>query len=239
MSAVVAPVIILGAPRSGTTMLASLFEQHHDTVVLREPRLVWRYGNDWRSDELRISQARPDVIAHIHRTFGADLDRAGKPKLVEKTPSNAIRPGFVDAVFPDAKFIHIIRNGWSAVPAIRDHWYRRAQGFGTRDRARLRRRLAEANLRQMPAYAREFMRRFTGRFSRHEALSGPRLAGIQEMADELGVLETAAHQWRSCVMQSASFGRTLPADRYVELRLESLTPDGIAGLFDFAGLESS
>ncbi|MDQ6840024.1 MAG: sulfotransferase, partial [Actinomycetota bacterium] len=47
------PVIVLGAPRSGTTLLASILSAHSQVTVVGEPRLVWRYGNDSRSDQLR------------------------------------------------------------------------------------------------------------------------------------------------------------------------------------------
>ena len=88
---VVSPVIILGAPRSGTTMLATLFEQHPDVTVVREPRLVWRFGNDRRSDELRPEHATPKVVAHIHSTFDARL-LPGRRQLVEKTPAMTTNP---------------------------------------------------------------------------------------------------------------------------------------------------
>src|SRR5215210_1588857 len=85
------PVIILGAPRSGTTLLASILSAHPRVTVVGEPRLVWRYGNDRRSDELRPEHARPDVVDHIHRHFAAALPAGGGARLVEKTPANAVR----------------------------------------------------------------------------------------------------------------------------------------------------
>ena len=75
------PIVILGAPRSGTTFLARLLESHPDTARVREARLAWRYGNDGRSDELRPEHALPDVIAHIRAHFAALATELGGGRL--------------------------------------------------------------------------------------------------------------------------------------------------------------
>ncbi len=226
------PVIILGAPRSGTTLLASILSAHSQVTVVGEPRLVWRYGNDGRSDQLRPEHATSAVVDHVHRTFAAAL--ADGQRLVEKTPANALRPRFVDAVFPDARYLHITRDGWGAVPSMRAFWERRAGGIDSKQVAKLGRRLREARPSQVPFYLSELLGRVTK--GRHTALYGPRLAGLQGMADELGHLETSALQWRACVDQSAWFGRSLPSGRYLEVKLEALDRWAVAAIVEFCGL---
>lgn len=233
------PIILLGAPRSGTTLLTDLLGAHPDVAVINEPRLVWRFGNDRCSDELRRHHARPEVIDHIHGAFGAVLDQTGRSRVVEKTPANSVRPRFVDAVFPDAVYVHITRNGWSAVPSLRAFWQGRSAGFDRRQAAKLGRRLREARPSQVPYYARELLRRASAGLGRHQPLYGARLAGLQEMVDELGHLEAAARQWRTSVEQAAVFGRSLPAGRYLEVQLESLDRERVRGLVAFCGLAPS
>ncbi|MGH8903681.1 MAG: sulfotransferase [Egibacteraceae bacterium] len=234
-----APIIILGAPRSGTTLLASVLGSHPDVALAREPRMVWRYGNDRRSDELRPEHATPSVVRTIHARFAAILREQGATRLVEKTPSNAVRPGFVDAVFPDARFVHITRNGWGAVPSMRSFWARRAQGFDEKQVRRLLRRAQEARLSQLPFYGRELVGRVVRGSTSHVRLFGPRLAGLQAIADELGRLEASALQWRACVDHASTFGRSLGPDRYLELHLEELDAEMIGQLLSFCGLPPS
>ncbi|MGH8905771.1 MAG: sulfotransferase family protein [Egibacteraceae bacterium] len=231
-----APIVILGAPRSGTTLLAQVLGSHPDVALASEPRMIWRYGNDRRSDELRPEHATPRVVAGIHAGFAAILRQRGATRLVEKSPSNSVRPGFVDAVFPDARFVHITRNGWGAVPSMRDFWARRAQGFDGKQVRKLRRRVGEARLSQLPFYARELLSRAVGGLSGHVPLYGPRLAGLQAIADELGRLEASALQWRACIDQSSTFGRGLGPARYLELRLEELDVETIGRILAFCGL---
>lgn len=235
-----APVIILGAPRSGTTLLADVLDAHPSVAVLNEPRLIWRFGNDRRSDELRPAQATPAIVAHIHRSFAATLDQRGARFLVEKTPANAVRPRFVDAVFPDARFVHITRDGWGAIPSLRSFWQRRAGGMDVKQLGKLRRRLREAHVSQLPHYARELVARASlGSGSARTPLYGPRLAGLQAMVDELGHLEAAAQQWRTCVDQTTTFGRGLDPGRYLEVRLESFDAGRLAEIVDFCGLPAA
>jgi Sulfotransferase family len=233
----VRPVILLGAPRSGTSLLAKVFEAHPDVALLNEPRLVWRYGNDGRSDQLRPHHATQDVVDHIHQYFGSVLAQQAAARLVEKTPANSLRPHFVDAVFPDACYVHITRNGWAAVPSIRSFWQRRGTGMDARQLRKARRRLTEASRRQWRHYGLELARRVAA--GRHTPLYGPRLAGLQQVADELGRLEAAAVQWRTCVDSVTVFGRALGPARYTEVQLETLDSAAIESLLDFCALPRS
>ncbi|MGH9244204.1 MAG: sulfotransferase family protein [Acidimicrobiales bacterium] len=238
-SGVTDPIILLGAPRSGTSLLAEVLAAHPDVGLAREPRLVWRYGNDRRSDQLRPEHARPDVVVHIHGSFAELLAQTGGTRLVEKTPANSVRPGFVDVVFPDARYVHITRDGWGAVPSIRSFWERRSTGFDARQVRKLRRRLREAHPAQLRHYAVELGGRLAGGRRRRTPLYGPRLAGLQTVADELGVLTAAGLQWRTCVESSATFGRALEPGRYLEIQLETLHGDSIESVVSFCGLRPS
>jgi hypothetical protein len=233
----VRPIVILGSPRSGTTLLARILGAHPDVALVGEPRLVWRYGNDKLSDELTADHARADVVDHIHAAFVAMLAEQGKPRLVEKTPANAVRPSFVDAVCPDARFVHITRDGWGAVPSMATFWGRRATGLDAKQRQKAARRLREADWRQLPHYAGELLRRLPvpGR-GRHEALYGPRVAGLQEVADEHGKLVASAVQWQACVERSSAYGRNHVPDRYLEVKLEELDEAAITRVVDFCEL---
>ncbi len=233
------PVIVLGAPRSGTTVLAHILGGHPDVLLLNEPRLTWRWGNDTRSDELDPADARPEVVDHIHTVFGARLAASGRSRLAEKTPSSSLRPGFVDAVFPDARYLHIIRDGWDAVPAMAEFWGRRASGVtDPRQRAKLVKRWREVGLRRAPRYLPELARRLLPGDGRGRQLYGPRVAGLREIARDRGELVAAATQWRLCTERAATFGRALPPERYLELRLDELDRTAVGRVLAFCGLRA-
>ena len=221
----VKPVVVVGSARSGTTILGELLQVHSTLHGIREPRLTWRYGNDSKSDMLRASDARPDVIAHIRNKFAQQVRDDGRIRLLEKTPSNSLRMEFVDRVFPDCKFIHITRNGIDSCLSIRSYWLQAAHGIKGTMPGKISHRLQEVHLRQIPSYSLELLRRFapaplTKLVGKN--VWGPRIPGIRQLLQELDLLEVCALQW--------------PADRYMEIKLEDLCEDSFRKVLAFAEL---
>lgn len=234
------PIIVLGSPRSGTTALGEMLEVHSALHSLVEPRLTWRYGNDAKSDRLQPGDATSEIIAHIRRTFAGHLRESGRRRLLEKTPSNALRVEFVLRVFPDAKIIHILRNGVDASLSIRSFWQNAAHGVRVVRKGAIRQRWKEVQFSQLPYYALEVLRRvaprgMTGAIGQN--LWGPRLPGMRGMLRDLELLEVCALQWRTCVELACHAGAQLTAGQYREIKLEELNADAFAELLDFAGLE--
>lgn len=230
------PVIIVGTPRSGTTLLGEIFKHHPDLGYLDEPRLTWRYGNDRKSDMFHPEDARPDVCAHIRTTFAQTLRLAQRTRLLEKTPSNSLRMGFVERVLPGCKFVHILRNGIESVLSIRFYWENYASGTVPH---KMSQRLREINWRRAPIYLKEFLKRIVP-----QPLSpwigapqwGPRIPGLDGLVRDLDLLDVCCLQWRMCVEAACQVGRTLPKERYLECRLEDMSPDLLKAIMRFAEL---
>jgi hypothetical protein len=229
------PIIIIGAPRSGTNLLMNLLGSHRRLAAISEPRIIWRFGNDARSDLLRPEHARPEVRRHIRARFARMVRERERERFVEKTPSNALRPGFVDAVFPDCRFVNITRHGADAVLSVRDAWQRRSGVRGFR-RQRWLNRLRELEPRQAPRYALELVRRALPSVAGRGEW-GPRLPGMQALIRELSPLELACLQWRFCVELASHYGRRLPRERYFEVRLEDLSRERMQAILDFCELD--
>jgi hypothetical protein len=234
------PIFIVGAPRSGTAVLAEVLRADPDLAYVREPRLVWRYGNDARSDLLEADDARPEVVAHIRASFAREVRDQGKRRLLEKTPSNSLRLPFVDRIFPDATFVHIVRDGADTVAAIRRRWLEPPRDLRVpRQRDRLRRHLREASWRQYPHYARELVQKVTPR-SLATVIGdrpwGPRLPGLDGLRRDLDLLDVCALQWRLCVERAAHHGRRLPPGRYMECRVDTFDAATVERIARFCDL---
>ena len=228
------PIVIIGAPRSGTTMLTRIFRLHPQIAVLVEPRLTWRYGNDGKSDMLLPSDARAEVCRNIRQSFANAVREQGKQRLAEKTPSNCLRLGFVEKVLPDCKFLHTIRNGMDSVLAMHDFWQNKSQVFQP---GKMGERLHEFKLRQAPYYAKEVMRRLMPKRVTGPNLWGPRIPGLEKMRREMDTLEICCLQWRMCVELACQHGRSLPSDRYMEYKIEQMTPDLYDSILSFCELD--
>ena len=115
------PILLVGSQRSGTTWLYKMFSQHPQVASAEEPRHIWIRGNAYRPDDrLTEADANPKIIARIHRAFAKLQAEQGKPRLMEKTPSNCLRVPFLRAVFPQAKILLVLRDGRSVVRSTAD-----------------------------------------------------------------------------------------------------------------------
>lgn len=236
------PIIILGAARSGTTMLCNLLGKHPTLALSVEPRLTWRYGNDRGSDMLKPEQATPAVKRYIRKSFADFVKQQGKQRLLEKTPSNTLRPEFVHAVFPDAKIIHVIRHGLDSVLSLQEMTQRHAHGISNVAQGRLKQRLAELDWTRLHHYGLEFARRISPKFLRPilgQNPWGPRVPGIQAMMREMSPLEVSAIQWRMCVEATHSFGKHMPKDQFYEFKLEDMNRQALAEVLNFAELKDN
>lgn len=233
------PIFVIGSPRSGTTLLGNVLAAHPDLAYAEEPRMTWRQGNDKYSDYLRPEHARPKVAQGIRRDFEQFVTDRGKKRLLEKTPSNALRLDFMRAVYPDGVFIHVLRNAYDAVLSIRSYSTKHSTGL---PRAALLKRLREIKPAQLPYYAKEAAARILPEplnvFGRKPAW-GPRLPAMSDLQGELDPLQIACLQWRSCVEAACQAGRTFPENQYMELRLEDLNEDVLRRVMDFAQLPES
>jgi len=135
------PCFILGSPRSGTTLLRRILDEHPDLAVSPETHFVsktlrWaRRGirggrnTDWDRfrravhantyldsmrpffDETPPRDPRPLVRDVIGRIFSSYARSRGKSRWGEKTPHHIWFWRWIDELFPDARYLAIVRDG--------------------------------------------------------------------------------------------------------------------------------
>jgi len=156
------PIIVLGAPRSGTSMLFetlarssqlwSLTDESHEVLEgPYHPRL-----RGWESNVLAATDLDPTTADRLRLEFEVHAQpgtlrrakqdrrdsgrrrrlnyalvrfmaavrrrRAGPVRLLEKTPKNCLRIPFLRALFPDARFVFLRRDGRATISSLIEGW---------------------------------------------------------------------------------------------------------------------
>lgn len=202
------PVFVIGTPRSGTSLLFEMLSRHPDLAGMgHEGHNIWRRFHHprktgWDSDVIDPNRALPA----LERRFAEAYIRARthhKPaagRLVEKTPDNTLRTDYVLRVFPDARFVSIVRDPCSVVSSYIDGW-RDPDG-------RFRAYYVPVKLR-IPGYAPE--RRWCSTL----------IPGWRELTDE-PIPEIAFRQWETYVDAICQARADLGPEHLLEVRLEDL-----------------
>lgn len=132
-----APVFIVGCPRSGTSLLRNLLRSHPNLTFPREshfiPGFYRAYGNPKSDREARELATRvlnlswlkrwglersPDEFADcrsfrefVCRLFEGWARHENKPRWGDKTPQHVLEIPTLLEIFPEAKIIHVCRDG--------------------------------------------------------------------------------------------------------------------------------
>ncbi|MEQ8262163.1 sulfotransferase [Pseudohaliea sp.] len=233
------PILIVGAGRSGTNLLAMALGEVTGIVNCFEQRYVWMKGQRlFGSDVRSAKEATPTTKRYIRKHFA----RVGRgARVVDKTPSNSLRLPFCRAVFPEAQIIGVFRDPFDNVASRLKELHMIGQEIPTandtasasqhrfsilKDRiAHARRIVARGNipLGRLPYavvdQAFETLRiAITGRAENW----GERVPGLADLRRAFDVEIAATHQWVTCNSHIYLGSRGLGGDNFMPLRYEDL-----------------
>jgi hypothetical protein len=148
---------VVGAPRSGTTMLRLMLDAHPDLAIPPETYFITKAAKRWnrprkafrRRDPVevyletvtehkrwpdfhldadafreRVRETRPEDLGDAVRAFyEMYAEKVGKPRWGDKTPFYVRKMEVIEEVLPEARFIHLVRDGRAVALSIKDLWF--------------------------------------------------------------------------------------------------------------------
>lgn len=229
------PVVIIGAPRSGTNMLRDVLTQVSGvgTWPCDEINYIWRHGNiGCPTDEFSPDMARPSVRNYITRHFDKLAKTEKLQVVIEKTCANSLRVEFVDKVLPEARYVYLVRDGLDTVASAKLRWTAKL------DIPYLARKVRYVPLSDFPYYGtRYFINRVYKMFSRDSRLAywGPAIDGITDILKKLSLEEVCALQWQRCVERSDKAFEIIDPSRICRVSYEKFVANPVEELTRICG----
>ena len=115
------PIFMIGCPRSGTTISVNLFARHPWVANWSEAGRVWDPAgyHDPSADHCwDVDRVTGEAARRLHSRFEWYRQLHKKRRFINKHPRNSVRIDYIRAIFPDALFIHVIRDGRAVVNSI-------------------------------------------------------------------------------------------------------------------------
>jgi hypothetical protein len=213
------PIVIMGATRSGTNALRDSLVSldNFGTWPCDEINPIWKYrslskGYDNLSKD-DLSQAK---IKYIRAQFTKQFNHLGCPKfIIEKTCANTLRPSFVNGVFPDAKYIFIIRDGAEVINSARRRWQ------GNFEYNLIQYWMKKIKYIPILDFFHYFynmpLKRLTKKILRRSELDswGPTHPTLDKFKNECSLGDLIALQWSLCVISSWYYFRNIGPEKCV------------------------
>ncbi len=145
------PVFVVGCPRSGTTLLQLMLDSHPNLALPPETVFIVEVGGHvaskrWTAAEAlsqitghmgfarlelspdlvarAVAQLRPpDTAAVLRLVLSVYAAAHGKKRWGEKTPIQVFYLPMLARLFPDAQFLHVIRDGRETAASLSEMWW--------------------------------------------------------------------------------------------------------------------
>jgi hypothetical protein len=124
-------IIVGGCPRSGTTLFRRILDRHPGICCGPEMNVIipGRFQLGPLSARSEIAERDLRAMLRSSRSQAEFVDRfadryraiRGKARWAEKTPLNVLHFGWVLERFPEARLIHLIRDGRDVVCSLAEH----------------------------------------------------------------------------------------------------------------------
>ena len=216
------PILITGTPRSGKSIVTDMLAPASEFALQDEPLMLWEIGSGSRPDDRRLAdEATEPLCREIRSICEQVVSRSGRQRYLDDLAYHALRVPFIHRVLPEARIIHVIRNGEECIPEMLFGWTHK----DTFSRA-ISRRARHINFKTLPRLALRFLRNYVrSRVLGRRESWGPRVPGLGEFAASHSPAQIAAYQWLIMVRIAREDLAKLPHERWLEIRHDQLLAD--------------
>jgi tetratricopeptide (TPR) repeat protein len=130
------PMLVVGMPRSGTTLTEQILSSHPliegagELSDIKKLHDAVGHASQWQRNMTNLNDAKCKQLA---RRYLDELDRHSRTSLrvVDKMPHNFMMVGFIALLFPNARIVHCRRDPMDNCVSIYTHRFNKAHGYST------------------------------------------------------------------------------------------------------------
>ena len=229
-------IFLIGAARSGTKLVRDTISLHPRVAKIPyDINYIWKMGNEniphdelLRNDLDKKSTNR--IVNYINKQDN------GNPYLIEKTVSNCLRVPFINEVFPDSKYIHLVRDGVDVVESSFRQWNSGPNFSYILNKA------FSFPVALAPNYAISYFFSILSSIfdvSKKSKVWGPKYKGIEEDLQTYDLIEVCAIQWAKCVESSIQGLKSIKPRKVLQVKYEDFVEHPqkyINIIFDFVNI---
>lgn len=207
-------VFLIGPARSGTKILRDVLSRNGSIdKVDYDINFIWKHYNDKVQDDVLLpSMVTPRKKKFIQKYL---LKQRTKPEnfVIEKTVSNTIRVPYLIEMFPNAKFIFLLRDGVDVIESVFRQWYE------TPPRRYLLQKARSIPFSVLLSYGPKFIRNIAKKSS-STYYWGVQVPGLEAYKS---TEEKIAYQWMYCVKCMNEHKSMIPSKNLHTVKYEELT----------------
>jgi len=103
------PILIVGMPRSGTTLVEQIISNHSKVTAAGELNFIKMFGSSLAEGKVEISGIKLRTARNQYLNEIKKLS-AGRPFVTDKMPNNFFYIGLIRSALPEAKIVHVKRS---------------------------------------------------------------------------------------------------------------------------------
>ena len=215
-------IVLVGAARSGTKIMRdTLAAATGAGAVPYDIGFIWRVGDPNSADDVLEPASVTAGTRRFVRQYVGRYAAGAPPAVIEKTVGNTLRIPFVREVLPEARYLHLVRDGVDVVESTWRQWREPS------DYRYLVAKLKHFPLRMIPTYGRRYVTSVLRRrvsSDRRVATWGPRYPDIDRDLASTDLLTVCCRQWRDSV-RFARRDLAVTGVPSLEVRYEDLISD--------------
>jgi tetratricopeptide (TPR) repeat protein len=134
----IAPIFVIGLPRSGSTLIEQILASHSQVEATHElpeggrlVRFIDRQRIGGKTYPEAVRGFSREAFAEIGQRYARETDRyrAGKPRFIDKMPNNFATVGLLQLAMPNARFINARRDPRDTCLSCYKQLFARGQSF--------------------------------------------------------------------------------------------------------------